>query len=114
MHLAIRGDLRKKGEEVPRRFLEVISRDKSFSKESGLLQLAESVVARDNPLTSRVLVNRIWQWHFGRAIVRTPSSFGVIGQKPTHPLLLDCLATNFMDSGWSIKNLHRLIMKSAT
>ena len=114
MHVAIRGDLRKKGEEVPRRFLEVISRDKSFSKESGLLQLAESVVARDNPLTSRVLVNRIWQWHFGRAIVRTPSNFGVIGEKPTHPLLLDWLATNFMDNGWSIKDLHRLIMKSGT
>jgi len=114
MHVAIRGDLRKKGEEVPRRFLQVISRDKPFSKQSGLLQLAEAVVASDNPLTARVLVNRIWQWHFGRAIVRTPSNFGVIGEKPTHPLLLDWLATNFMDNGWSIKGLHRLIMKSAT
>ena len=114
MHVAIRGDLRKKGEEVPRRFLEVISRDRTFSKESGLLQLAESVVSRENPLTSRVLVNRIWQWHFGQAIVRTPSNFGVIGEKPTHPLLLDWLATNFMDHGWSIKDLHRLIMKSTT
>ena len=114
MHVAIRGDLRKKGEEVPRRFLEVISRDKTFSKKSGLLQLAESVVARDNPLTSRVFVNRVWQWHFGRAIVRTPSNFGVIGENPTHPLLLDWLATNFMKNDWSIKDLHRLIMKSAT
>ncbi|MEC9081519.1 MAG: DUF1553 domain-containing protein [Verrucomicrobiota bacterium] len=114
MHVAIRGDLRKKGEEVPRRFLQVISREKSFSKESGLLQLAEAVVARDNPLTPRVLVNRIWQWHFGRPIVRTPSNFGVIGEKPTHPLLLDWLATNFTDNEWSIKDLHRLIMKSAT
>ena len=114
MHVAIRGDLRKKGEEVPRRFLEVISRDKTFNKKSGLLQLAESVVARDNPLTSRVFVNRVWQWHFGRAIVRTPSNFGIIGDKPTHPLLLDWLAKNFMDNGWSIKDLHRLIMKSST
>ena len=114
MHVAIRGDLRKKGEEVPRRFLEVISRDKTFNKKSGLLQLAESVVDRDNPLTSRVFVNRVWQWHFGRAIVRTPSNFGVIGEKPTHPLLLDWLASNFMNNGWSIKDLHRLIMKSAT
>lgn len=114
MHVAIRGDLRKKGEEVPRRFLEVISHDKTFNKESGLLQLAESVVDRDNPLTSRVFVNRVWQWHFGRAIVRTPSNFGVIGEKPTHPLLLDWLASNFMNNGWSIKDLHRLIMKSAT
>ena len=114
MHVAIRGDLRKKGEEVPRRFLEVISRDKTFNKKSGLLQLAESVVNRDNPLTSRVFVNRVWQWHFGRAIVRTPSNFGVIGEKPTHPLLLDWLASNFMNNGWSIKDLHRLIMKSAT
>ena len=114
MHVAIRGDLRKKGEEVPRRFLEVISHDKTFNKKSGLLQLAESVVDRDNPLTSRVFVNRVWQWHFGRAIVRTPSNFGVIGEKPTHPLLLDWLASNFMNNGWSIKDLHRLIMKSAT
>ena len=114
MHVAIRGDLRKKGNEVPRRFLEVISGDEVFSNESGLLQLAESVVARDNPLTSRVFVNRIWQWHFGRAIVRTPSNFGVIGEKPTHPLLLDWLAVNFMENGWSIKDLHRLIMKSTT
>ena len=114
MHVAIRGDLRKKGEEVPRRFLEVISRDKTFNKKSGLLQLAESVVARDNPLTSRVFVNRVWQWHFGRAIVRTPSNFGIIGDKPTHPLLLDWLAKKFMDNGWSIKDLHRLIMKSST
>ena len=114
MHVAIRGDLRKKGEEVPRRFLEVISHKKTFNKKSGLLQLAESVVDRDNPLTSRVFVNRVWQWHFGRAIVRTPSNFGVIGEKPTHPLLLDWLASNFMNNGWSIKDLHRLIMKSAT
>ena len=66
--------------------------------------MAKSVIAKNNPLTSRVIVNRLWGWHFGNGIVRTPSNFGVIGDKPTHPILLDWLAFNFVQNGWSIKN----------
>jgi len=74
--------------------------------------LAEWLTSRDNPLTSRVIVNRIWHHHFGRGIVSTPDNFGKMGDKPTHPELLDWLAVDFMDHGWSIKYLHRLIMTS--
>lgn len=116
MHVALRGDLRKKGELAPRRFIEIIggkSRPK-YSIGSGRLELAKSVVAENNPLTSRVIVNRLWGWHFGNGIVRTPSNFGVIGEKPTHPLLLDWLAYNFVQNGWSIKRFHKLVMSSST
>jgi hypothetical protein len=75
--------------------------------------LAEWVSSRDNPLTARVLVNRLWQHHFGRGLVPTPNDFGVRGERPTHPELLDWLAVEFMDSGWSIKRLHRLLLTSA-
>jgi len=74
---------------------------------------AEWVTSPDNPLTARVMVNRIWQNHFGEGIVRTPSNFGKMGERPTHPELLDYLATEFVQSGWSIKHIHRLIMKSS-
>jgi len=77
-------------------------------------QLALWLTKPDHPLTARVMVNRIWQWHFGRGIVETPNDFGRIGQRPTHPALLDWLATGFVADGWKIKNLHRLIMNSAT
>ena len=116
MHVALRGDLRKKGELAPRSFIEIIegkSRSK-YSIGSGRLELAKSVIAKNNPLTSRVIVNRLWGWHFGNGIVRTPSNFGVIGDKPTHPILLDWLAFNFVQNGWSIKNFHKLIMLSST
>ena len=116
MHVALRGDLRKKGEIAPRSFIEIIggkSRPK-YSIGSGRLELAKSVIAENNPLTSRVIVNRLWGWHFGNGIVRTPSNFGVIGEKPTHPLLLDWLAYNFVQNGWSIKKFHRLVMSSST
>lgn len=76
--------------------------------------LAEWIASPDNPLTARVMVNRIWQHHFGRGIVRTPNNFGAIGMDPTHPELLDWLAAEFIDSGWSIKHMHRLIMTSNT
>jgi len=76
--------------------------------------LAESVTAPDNPLTARVIVNRVWQWHFGQALVRTPSNFGILGEKPTHPQLLDWLAADFIKHGWSLKRLHRQIMLSST
>jgi hypothetical protein len=76
--------------------------------------LAQWLTARDNPLTARVLVNRVWGWHFGQAIVRTPNDFGAQGEPPTHPELLDWLACDFMEHGWSLKHLHRRIMFSRT
>jgi hypothetical protein len=116
MNLAIRGDLRKPGEVVSRRFLEIVggADQKDFGDGSGRKELAEAVVDPKNPLTARVFVNRVWQWHFGRALVRTPSNFGILGEKPTHPQLLDWLANRFVEDGWSVKNLHRIIMNSAT
>ena len=75
-------------------------------------ELALWLTRPDHPLTSRVMVNRIWQWHFGRGIVATPNDFGKMGVPPTHPQLLDWLATEFVDQGWSIKAMHRLIMTS--
>lgn len=78
------------------------------------IALANWIASRDNMLTARVLVNRIWQGHFGRGIVRSPNNFGGIGVPPTHPQLLDWLASNFMDGGWKLKRLHKLIMMSET
>ena len=116
MNVALRGDLAKKGEVAPRKFLRVLAGDDAtpYTEGSGRLELAESVVDPSNPLTSRVMVNRIWQWHFGKALVLSPSNFGSLGEKPTHPKLLDWLAGKFMADGWSIKALHRRIMLSAT
>ena len=76
--------------------------------------LAEWIASPDNPLTARVMVNRIWHWHFGRGIVATPSNFGKMGVKPSHPELLDWLATEFIRQGWSVKQMHRMIMNSET
>lgn len=82
--------------------------------QSGRMELANWLASTANPLTARVLVNRIWGWHFGRPLVSTTENFGVLGQKPTHPELLDWLSYRFMQSGWSIKHLHRLILNSST
>ncbi|MGH9841934.1 MAG: DUF1549 and DUF1553 domain-containing protein [Blastocatellia bacterium] len=76
--------------------------------------LAEWIASVENPLTARVMVNRIWHWHYGRGLVRTPSNFGLMGAKPSHPELLDWLATEFIRQGWSVKQMHRLIMNSET
>jgi hypothetical protein len=116
MAVALRGDLRKPGEMVKRRFLEIIAGKEPppFTEGSGRLELARSVVAANNPLTARVIVNRVWGWHFGEPLVRTPSNFGMLGEKPTHPELLDWLAADFMEHGWSLKRLHRQILLSST
>ena len=111
----IRGDARNQGDEVPRRFLEALSdeKPKPFTTGSGRWDLANAIASRDNPLTARVIVNRIWMHHFGEGIVRTPSDFGTRCEAPSHPEMLDWLATWFMDNGWSIKKLHKLIMTSS-
>jgi len=106
------------GDPAPRRFLLALSKPgverEHWTKDSGRLELAQSIASRENPLTARVFVNRVWQDHFGAAIVRTPSDFGHQGEKPTDPKLLDYLASTFMEKGWSIKKLQRLIVTSAT
>ena len=86
----------------------------AFSQGSGRLELARAVASPDNPLTARVIVNRLWQQHFGRGLVATPSNFGAMGERPTHPELLDYLARRLVTSGWSLKALHREILLSAT
>jgi hypothetical protein len=82
--------------------------------QSGRLRLADWIASDENPLTARVLVNRVWRWHFGQGLVRTPDNFGRLGERPTHPELLDWLTLRFVESGWSLKSLHRTIMLSAT
>ncbi len=116
MRVFVRGDPANKREIAPRRFLQVLSEEVpvSYVNGSGRKELAEDIAADDNPLTPRVMANRIWQHHFGRGIVNTPSNFGKLGDPPTHPELLDHLAYSFVKSGWSIKDLHRQIMLSAT
>jgi len=116
MKIALRGNLLKSGEVAPRRFLRIVEGSKRdhFKQGSGRIQLAKAVVAPSNPLTARVIVNRIWMNHFGNALVRTPSNFGILGEAPSHPKLLDWLAVEFIESGWSIKSMHRKIMNSAT
>jgi mono/diheme cytochrome c family protein len=111
-----RGNPAVKGERVPRQFLEVLSTDdrKPFSQGSGRLELAQAIIAPENPLTARVWVNRVWMHHFGEGLVRTPSDFGLRSEAPSHPELLDWLARELMSNGWSTKALHRLIVHSAT
>lgn len=104
------------GDPAPRRFLAALSSGEreSWKSGSGRLELAKSIASKTNPLTARVFVNRVWQHHFGAGLVRTPSDFGFQGEKPTHPELLDYLASWFVENGWSVKKLHRLIVTSAT
>ena len=115
-HVYVRGNKANLGDEVPRRFLSVLSDEepKPFTQGSGRLELAEAIASPRNPLTARVMVNRIWLNHFGQALVRTPSNFGRMGERPSHPELLDYLAARFVELNWSVKALHREIMLSAT
>jgi len=112
----LRGNPATTGEEAPRSFLSILCKDNPppFTKGSGRIELAQAIASTNNPLTARVIVNRIWMHHFGKGIVATPSNFGAMGDRPSHPELLDYLASRFMASGWSIKALHRDIMLSAT
>lgn len=113
----IRGSHNNLGDPIEREFPQVLrigSGNTVFPRvQSGRLEFAQWLVNTQNPLTARVMVNRVWRWHFGRGIVGSTDNFGVLGERPTHPELLDWLARWFMESGWSIKSLHRLIMKSS-
>jgi len=112
----LRGNATTPGEIVPRRFLTVLSKNsaETFQKGSGRLELAEKIVTDAAPLAARVIVNRVWGWHFDKHLVGTPSDFGDRGDKPSHSELLDDLAARFIANGWSLKWLHREIMLSAT
>jgi len=119
IHLLIRGELKTPGAKMTPALPVVLARatdtpaqlNRPFGSRK---QLALWLTRADHPLTARVFVNRIWQWHFGKGIVETSNDFGKMGQRPSHPQLLDWLATGFVADGWQIKNLHRRIMNSAT
>ena len=110
------GNVANPGEVAPRGFLAVLTKRRSRFRimKPGRLELAEKIFTDAAPLAARVIVNRVWGWHFGKPLVDTPSDFGAQGEKPTHPQLLDDLAARFVASGWSLKWLHREIMLSAT
>jgi hypothetical protein len=114
-HVFHRGNPESRGEVVPKRFpVALAGEDQSpILNGSGRRELAEWLASPDNPLTPRVMVNRIWQGHFGEGLVRTPSNFGITGERPTHPELLDWLAREFIARRWSVKAMHRLIMLSS-
>jgi hypothetical protein len=111
----IRGEPGNKGEIAPRRFLQVLSGPyrPAFTNGSGRLELAMAIASKNNPLTARVMINRIWLHHFGEGFVPTPDDFGMMSEPPSHPELVDYLALNFMTNGWNIKKIHRLIMLSS-
>jgi hypothetical protein len=110
----IRGSYLRLGDVVPRRFPVILAGEQQapITKGSGRLELAQWIARPEHPLTARVMVNRIWEYHFGQGIVRTPSNFGKQGERPTHPELLDYLADRFVKSGWSVKEMHRAILLS--
>ena len=114
--LRVRGDPFKLGDRVPRRYLEVLtgSADPLVVDGSGRRELAEMIASPDNPLTARVMVNRVWHHLFGAGIVRTTDDFGSIGERPSHPQLLDYLAWQFIEDGWSIKRLIRTLILTRT
>lgn len=110
-----RGNRGNQGEPAPRRYLAILAHGErpEWKNGSGRLELAKTIASKDNPLTARVMVNRMWMQHFGAGLVRTPSDFGTRGELPTHPELLDYLARRFMDGDWSIKKMHKLMMMSS-
>lgn len=112
----IRGKVDNRGDIVPRGFLQVLFEGprKEFTNGSGRAELAAAITDPQNPLTARVIVNRVWKEFFGRGLVATPSNFGQLGERPSHPELLDDLASRFMQNGWSLKWLHRHILLSQT
>jgi len=111
-----RGSPSQRGGKVQRRFISLLDPEQTPypGDSSGRFELAQNLTAKDNPLTARVMVNRVWAHHFGRALVDTPSDFGLRSNQPSHPQLLDHLATRFMAQGWSLKKLHRQILLSDT
>ena len=117
LKIHIRGSHLRLGSTVPRRFpafLAGMSQAAFGPSQSGRLQLAHWLTDSSNPLTGRVIVNRVWRWHFGRGLVGTPDNFGRLGELPTHPQLLDWMTVRFVEDGWSIKSLHRMILSSST
>ena len=112
----IRGNADNLGDEAPRRFMEVLctSEPVPFQQGSGRLELAAAIASPDNPLTGRVIVNRLWQQHFGRGLGRTASNFGVLGERPSHPELLDWLAAELVGGKWELKRIQRRLVSSAT
>jgi hypothetical protein len=115
-HVFVRGNPGNPGEKVPRQFLSVLAGEnrQPFGAGSGRLELARAIASPENPLTARVMVNRIWQYYFDKPLVRTPSDFGLRSEGPSHPLLLDYLAASLIEHDWSLKAVHRMILKSAT
>jgi hypothetical protein len=114
MRVHIRGRVDNLGEDAPPGFLRILRpADAAPGQHFTRLDLADAIATPRNPLTARVFVNRVWQHHFGRGIVATPNNFGQLGDRPTHPELLDALAVRFVEAGWSVKWLHREIMLSA-
>ena len=117
VRIHVRGSHLSQGAVVPRRMLRVLAPESQSTIDpgaSGRLELADWLANPSHPLTARVIVNRIWLWHFGQGLVRSPDNFGRLGERPTHPELLDWLTVRFVESGWSIKALHRLILRSST
>lgn len=113
VHVFVRGNPARQGEAAPRAWLTMFGGQK-FTDGSGRLELANKITSKDNPLTARVIVNRVWMQHFGKPLVSQPSDFGVQTLKPVQAEVLDYLATSFMESGWSLKKLHTLILTSRT
>jgi Protein of unknown function (DUF1553)/Protein of unknown function (DUF1549)/Planctomycete cytochrome C len=112
----LRGNPLNKGEPVQRRFLRLLGGqdNQPFATGSGRLELANAIAQAENPLTARVIVNRVWMHHFGQGLVATPSDFGSRSNPPSHPELLDWLTSRFIQSGWSLKELHRILVLSKT